>query len=60
MAEAAMQIANGSSGAIWGFSILLKDTSTCSRGSQGVEQVTFRLLDNPRYLPRFWHAYIQD
>lgn len=40
MTESAMQGADRSSGAIWGFSVLLKDTSTRSRGSLGFEPAT--------------------
>lgn len=32
------------------YSILLSDTSTCSKGSQGIERVTLQLLDDPKYL----------
>lgn len=33
-----------------GFSISLKDTSTCRQGSRGIDPATFRLLDDPLYL----------
>lgn len=42
---------------ILGFSILIKDTSTCN---QGIDPVTFSLLDDPLYLlsysTYYWYA----
>ena len=53
MAVAAPQGANCTSGAILGFSILLKDTSACSsvppQGSRGLEPATFRSLVHQLY-----------
>ena len=55
MAVAAPQGANCTSGAILGFSILLKDTLACSsvpsQGSRGFEPATFQSLDHQLYLP---------
>lgn len=45
MTEGAMEGANGSSGAIWG-----SVSCSSSRGNQGFEPVTVRLLDDPLYL----------
>lgn len=35
---------------VFGFSILLRDTSTCSRGRRVIEPTTFQWVDDPLYL----------
>ena len=63
MAEVTTQGANCTSGAILGFSILLKDTTTCSsvpaQGSLGFKPATFQSLVHQLYplsysCPSFW------